>query len=184
MGRWQSLMRTHTIWTDGSCLGNPGYGGWAAIVFKSAFGLDYPQPMERIYGSDLLVTNNRMELQAIISGLNHLPERSNIRVVTDSSYCADGATKWHKKWIERGWKGVANVDMWHSMLDAIERHKRVEFKIVKGHSKIHWNEECDTIAKTVAKWRREFEETGNNARIERLQRRIESGGLFDKDLAR
>lgn len=177
-------MRQYTIWTDGSCLGNPGFGGWSAIFFKSAFGEDYPIPFERMFGSDLLTTNNRMEMQGIISGMNSLPAHSHIRIVTDSAYCAEGATKWHKKWIERKWKGVANVDLWHDMLDTISNHKKVEFKIVKGHSKIHWNEECDAIAKTAAKARREFEELGLTTRYDRLTKRILEGGVFDQELAR
>lgn len=122
-------------------------------------------------------------MQAIIEGMRAVPP-SHIRIVTDSSYCAEGSTRWHKKWIERKWKGVANTDLWHVMLDEISRHKIVEFKVVKGHSKIRWNEECDVIAKTSAKSRRDIEEHGLTNRFDRLTRRIEQGGIFDKDLAR
>lgn len=177
-------MRKYTVWTDGSCLGNPGFGGWSAIFFHSAFNMDYPIPFGRKYGSALETTNNRMEMTAIIQALNFLEQNSHIRVVTDSSYCAEGSTKWHKKWIEKSWKGVANTDLWHELLDAIARHHIVEFKLVKGHTRVKWNEEADAIAKTAAKGRKEFEEYGLTIRNDRLDHRIAEGGLFDKDLAR
>lgn len=123
-------------------------------------------------------------MQAIISGLQMTPAESHLRIVTDSSYCADGATRWHKKWIDRGWKGVANTDLWHTLLDEISRHKLVEFRIVKGHSRILWNDQCDTIAKTAAKARREMEEHGYTTRFDRLEARIQTGSLFDKDMAK
>lgn len=176
-------MRRHTVWTDGSCLGNPGYGGWSAILFRSAFGLDYPTPHTKLYGSELHTTNNRMEMTAIISGLDFIEESSHVRVVTDSMYCAEGATRWHKRWIEREWKGVANTDLWHEMLLAIARHSIVEFKIVKGHSRIHWNEECDDLAKSAAKALREFDKEGLTIRADLMKTRILEGGTFE-DLAR
>lgn len=177
-------MRTKTIWTDGSCLGNPGFGGWSAIFFHSAFGQDYPTPYLRAFGSEIQTTNNRMEMKAIIEALRGINPGSHARIVTDSSYCAEGATRWHKKWIDRKWKGVANIDLWHELLDVIGTHKLVEFQVVKGHSKIHWNEECDAIAKTAAKARRETDELGLTTRFDRLTKRIVEGGIFDAELAR
>ena len=144
-------MRKHTVWTDGSCLGNPGYGGWAAIFFKSSFGEDYPTPYHRMIGSEVLTTNNRMEMQAFIEALRYIKPDDHVRIVTDSSYVVDGATKWYKKWVSNKWKGVANVDLWHTLLDEIAKHKRVEFCWIKGHDGYKWNEECDVLAKAAAK---------------------------------
>lgn len=144
-------MRKYTVWTDGSCLGNPGYGGWCAIFFNSAFGEDYPTPFKRLVGAEVMTTNNRMEMIGVIEALKYLRPASHIRIVTDSSYVADGATRWYKKWVDRKWKGVANVDLWHILLDEIAYHDVVEFAQIKGHSGIYWNEECDVIAKAAAK---------------------------------
>lgn len=150
-------MKGYTVWTDGSCLGNPGYGGWAALLFHSTFGVDMPAPFKKLSGSEVTTTNNRMEMTAIIEALNHLDPGSQVKIVTDSAYVAEGATRWHIKWVEKKWKGVANADLWHSLLDAISRHQKVEFSKVRGHTGEKWNEECDFLAKSNAKARRQEE---------------------------
>ena len=88
---------------------------------------------------------------AVIEALRFIRPADHVRIVTDSSYVSDGATRWYKKWISREWKGVANRDLWHILLDEISHHEKVEFARIKGHNGFKWNEECDVLAKAAAK---------------------------------
>lgn len=132
-----------TIFTDGGCLGNPGPGGWAAI-------LRYEASEREISGGEPATTNNRMELRAAISGLAGLEDPCDVTVHTDSQYLRKGITEWIHRWKARGWltlarQPVKNVDLWQE-LDAQTRRHHVTWKWLKGHSGHHENERCDALA--------------------------------------
>ena len=135
------------IFTDGACRGNPGPGGWAALIRMGA--------REReLSGGEPLTTNNRMELLAAIEGLNALKRPCRVRLTTDSNYVRDGITKWIHGWRRNGWrtadrKPVKNADLWQALLDAAEPH-RVEWHWVKGHSGHAENDRVDELACAAA----------------------------------
>lgn len=139
-------MSQYTIYTDGASRRNgEGSGGYAAICVELA------ECIAR--GGEPLTTNNRMELRAIIEGLNALPDESNVTVVTDSEYVALGFTQWMpQKWIpHKRMSGewpfkLKNPDLWDALIRAVNRHAKVEWQIVKGHSTSRWNNEADRIA--------------------------------------
>ena len=131
------------IYTDGACRGNPGPGGWGAI-------LRYNGTRKSLYGSDKLTTNNRMELMAAIQGLESLTRQCSISLYTDSKYVLDGVTKWMDSWKSRGWKTAAkkpvkNLELWQRLDDAVKKHK-VDWIWVKGHSGDEGNEMADQLA--------------------------------------
>jgi ribonuclease HI len=132
------------IYTDGACSGNPGPGGWGAILrFKGV--------EKELSGGDPETTNNRMEMMAAISALEALKRPCVIDIYTDSSYVRDGITKWIFGWQKRGWKTadkkpVKNVELWQRMLEALRPHK-VEWHWVKGHAGHPENERCDELAR-------------------------------------
>jgi len=133
-----------TIYTDGSCSGNPGPGGWAALLIYSG--------SERVItGAEKLTTNNRMELAAVVESLRVLKEPCNVRVFTDSAYIANAFNdNWIDAWIGRGWKTaskkpVKNQDLWKDMLILMEKHE-VEFVKVKGHADDELNNRVDGLA--------------------------------------
>ena len=133
-----------TIYTDGSCSGNPGPGGWAALLIYSG--------SERVItGAEKLTTNNRMELAAVVESLRVLKEPCNVRVFTDSAYIANAFNdNWIDAWIGRGWKTaskkpVKNQDRWKDMLILMEKHE-VEFVKVKGHADDELNNRVDGLA--------------------------------------
>lgn len=131
------------IATDGACRGNPGPGGWAAIIRD--------QDGEReLYGSDPDTTNNRMELLALIHALRTLPESSSVRVKSDSQYLIKGCTEWISSWKRRGWrttdkKPVKNQDLWQELSQLMELHS-LEWQWVRGHSGDPDNERADALA--------------------------------------
>ncbi|OSQ49202.1 ribonuclease HI [Thalassospira alkalitolerans] len=132
------------IYTDGACSGNPGPGGWGAIMrFRG---------MEKeMSGGDPETTNNRMEMMAAISALEALKRPCIVNIYTDSSYVCDGITKWIFGWQKRGWKTagkkpVKNVELWQRLLEATKIHK-VEWHWVKGHAGHPENERCDELAR-------------------------------------
>jgi ribonuclease HI len=135
------------IFTDGACRGNPGPGGWAALIRMGA--------REReLSGGEPLTTNNRMELLAAIEGLKALKRPCRVRLTTDSNYVRDGITKWIHGWRRNGWrtadrKPVKNADLWQALLDAAEPH-RVEWRWVKGHSGHAENDRVDDLACAAA----------------------------------
>ena len=138
------------LWTDGACSGNPGPGGWAAIlVARGPDGAIVKQA--ELSGGDRATTNNRMELQAVIEGLRALREPSAVAVHIDSSYVMDAIVKrWHEGWVKRGWKTAAkqpvkNRELWEALLALVERHT-VTWTKVRGHAGVELNERCDELA--------------------------------------
>ncbi len=132
------------IFTDGACRGNPGPGGYAAI-------LKYKDKTKEIHGCEPHTTNNRMELKAIINALKELKEPSYVILFTDSNYVIKGITQWIYNWIKNDWhtsnkKKVANKDLWNCLFDLTKTHK-IEWKWIKGHNKNPENEKCDKLAK-------------------------------------
>ena len=133
-----------TIYTDGACSGNPGPGGWGAIL--SARGVK-----KELSGGERETTNNRMELTGVIRGLEALKYPCEVTLTTDSRYVVDSVTKgWVYGWKKRGWiksdkKPALNVDLWEKLLPLLEKHK-VEFVWVKGHAGHPENERCDRLA--------------------------------------
>lgn len=131
------------IYTDGGCEGNPGRGGWAALIYGG------PTP-EEIHGYEQKTTNNRMELRAAIEGLRHLKTPSWVRLYSDSAYLLDPLKKgWLSGWEKNGWrkadkKPVKNVDLWKELLEAVRPHE-VEWVKVKGHSGVGANERCHSL---------------------------------------
>ena len=135
------------IFTDGACKGNPGPGGWGVLLRMG------PHEKELSGGEDD-TTNNRMEMQAVIEGLNALIEPCIVNVYSDSKYVIDGITKWVHGWKKSGWvnaskKPVRNADLWHALIDATARHE-VEWHWVKGHSGHAENERVDQLASNAA----------------------------------
>ncbi|MCF8607661.1 ribonuclease HI [Gordonia sp. HY442] len=140
--------KTVEISTDGACLGNPGPGGWGAI-------LRYGDVEKELSGAEPDTTNNRMELTAAIKALNALTRPSTVILYTDSSYVRNGITKWVAGWVRNGWKNaskqpVKNTDLWQALIEAEKVHT-VEWRWVKGHAGDKYNEIADTLATTAAK---------------------------------
>ena len=138
-------MKKVVIYTDGACSGNPGIGGWGAV-------LCYNQKMKEISGYDKSTTNNRMELFAVIQALRCLKEKCICDVCTDSQYVADAFNKdWITSWQRNNWRtagksDVKNVDLWKALLYETNKHV-VTFVKVKGHADVELNERCDQLAK-------------------------------------
>lgn len=135
---------TVVVYTDGACSGNPGPGGWGAI-------LQFGDKEKEISGGEKNTTNNRMELMAAISALNTLKRSCPVKVYTDSSYVKDGITKWIHGWKKNGWKTAArkpvkNAELWQQLLDALASHE-VEWHWVKGHAGHPENERADELAR-------------------------------------
>ena len=131
------------IYTDGACRGNPGPGGWAALL--SAGGRE-----KEISGAQPQTTNNRMELQAVIEALQALKKPVDVRLYTDSQYVRRGILEWLPQWKARGWKTVdrkpvKNQDLWQQLETAAARH-RIEWHWVPGHAGVPGNERCDVLA--------------------------------------
>ena len=131
------------IFTDGACRGNPGPGGWGAI-------LRHGSRVKELSGADALTTNNKMELTAVIEALAALKKPVAVRVTTDSTYVLKGYTEWLPGWKQRGWKTasrqpVKNVELWQK-LDAVAATHDIEWQWVKGHSGHAENERVDTLA--------------------------------------
>lgn len=132
------------IFTDGACSGNPGPGGWGAI-------LRFRGVEKELSGGETPTTNNRMELMAAIEGLKALKRPAQVRVWTDSVYVRDGITKWIHGWKRSGWKTadkkpVKNVDLWQALLEAAKPHD-VEWRWIKGHAGHPENERADALAR-------------------------------------
>lgn len=131
------------IYTDGACKGNPGRGGWGALLL-------YGDREKELFGGDAATTNNRMELMAVIEGLGSLKRRCHVIVHTDSQYVRLGITEWLPAWMQRGWKTAAkkpvkNMDLWQRLFDVSARHE-IEWRWVKGHSGNVGNERADELA--------------------------------------
>lgn len=140
-----------TIYTDGGCIGNPGPGGWAAILL-------YGEHVRELSGRYRQTTNNRMELRAAIEALNTLKRPCAVDLYTDSQYVRDGITQWVAGWQRRGWmtagkKPVKNQDLWRQLLAAVERHAEaggVDWHWTRGHAGDRWNERADQLANSAA----------------------------------
>ena len=131
------------IFTDGACRGNPGPGGWGAVM-------RYKGKTRELYGGEAETTNNRMELMAAIVALETLQRACKVSVTTDSKYVMQGITQWIEGWKKRGWKNsakkpVKNVDLWQRLDEAASRHD-VRWHWVKGHSGHAENEQADALA--------------------------------------
>lgn len=140
-------MKNIHIYSDGACKGNPGPGGWGAVI-------QYGKHEKEISGGDVNTTNNRMEIQAAINALNMLIEPCKVTLFTDSKYVIDGITKWVEGWKRNGWvnaskKPVRNSDLWHELIAAAKDHD-IEWKWVKGHDGNPGNERADTLASDAA----------------------------------
>ncbi len=132
-----------TLYTDGACKGNPGPGGWGAL-------LRYGDVEKELWGGEKDTTNNRMELQAVIEGLSALTRPTAIVIVTDSQYVKNGMTQWIHNWKRNGWKTAAkkpvkNDDLWKKLDDLVNQHD-VSWQWVKGHSGHPENERADELA--------------------------------------
>ena len=136
-------MKKVIIYTDGACSGNPGPGGWAAI-------LKYGENEKELSGGEISTTNNRMELGAVIYALEALKQRCDVEVYTDSQYVANALNLgWLESWKSKGWKRkggeVKNLDLWKVLSDLLEKHN-VTFNWVKGHADNEYNNRCDELA--------------------------------------
>jgi len=138
--------KTVDIFSDGACSGNPGPGGYGAI-------LRYGAKTKEISGCDPNTTNNRMEMMAVIEALKQLKRPCNIRIITDSNYVVKGMTVWISGWIRRNWinsqkKPVLNRDLWEELL-RLSRPHHIKWEWVKGHQGHPENERCDTLARNA-----------------------------------
>ncbi len=136
-------MDSVTIYTDGACKGNPGPGGWGALML-------FGEHEKHLFGGEAETTNNRMELLAAIEALDALTRPCKVHLITDSVYMKDGITKWIGNWRRKGWKTAAgkpvkNRDLWERLDQAVERHE-VHWGWVKGHAGDPGNEKADELA--------------------------------------
>ena len=142
-------MKTVTLYTDGACSGNPGPGGWGCI-------LEYNGVQKELSGGEMETTNNRMELTAVIKGLEALKESCIVELYSDSKYVIDALEKgWAVSWQEKGWrkadkKPALNPDLWQRLLELVQQHT-LHYHWVKGHADHPMNNRCDELA--VAQWK-------------------------------
>lgn len=142
-----SELSTVEIFTDGACKGNPGPGGWGAVI-------RYGKHEKELSGGESHTTNNRMELMAAIQALNALTRPCHVILTTDSNYVKDGITKWVFGWQKNGWrtadkKPVKNADLWQALLEAVRTHK-IDWRWVRGHAGHAENERADRLANDAA----------------------------------
>ena len=143
-------MKTVNLYTDGACSGNPGPGGWGVI-------LEYLGHEKELSGGEDSTTNNRMELTAVIRGLEQLKEPCRVELYSDSKYVIDGLEKgWAESWKKRGWiksdkKPALNPDLWERLLELVHTHQ-VHYHWIKGHAQNEKNNRCDQLA--VAEWKK------------------------------
>lgn len=133
------------IFTDGACSGNPGPGGWAAVIISNG-------AEEEISGGEKRTTNQRMELRAAVEALNRLPEPAAVEIYSDSAYLVNAFQEnWFARWERNGWHNtrgeqVKNQDLWRELLD-LSRFHRIAWRKVKGHSSNRYNNRCDSLAR-------------------------------------
>lgn len=135
-------MKKISLFSDGSALGNPGFGGYCAI-------LRYKDNEKIISGAKMDATNNQMELLAVIEGLNALKEACEVHIVSDSSYVVRGINEWLENWVKKNFQKVKNPDLWKRYLEVSKTHK-IQATWVRGHDGHEENERCDKIAKQEA----------------------------------
>ena len=135
-------MKSVKLFSDGSCLGNPGAGGWAYI-------LQYGNAIKKASGAEAMTTNNQMELTAAIMGLSALKQPCCVELFTDSEYVVKAINSWLAKWVVTDFKGKKNADLWRRYLAAAAPHK-IKASWVKGHAGHPQNEECDAMARAAA----------------------------------
>lgn len=150
-------MKEINLYTDGSCLNNPGPGGYGVI-------LKYKEHVKELSCGYLQTTNNRMEIMAVIAGLEQLKEPCSVTVTSDSQYVKNGITSWIKVWKRNGWmtsnkKPVKNKDLWQRLDAACQKHL-VKWEWVKGHAGHAENERCDELARAAASGEGKREDTG------------------------
>ena len=150
-------MKEVALFTDGSCLGNPGPGGYGAI-------LKYQEHVKELSQGYILTTNNRMELMAVIVGLATLKEPCLVHLTTDSQYVKNGMTSWLKGWKRNNWRtstkqAVKNKDLWQRLDQECARHE-ISWHWVKGHAGHPENERCDELARTAASGDRKLPDEG------------------------
>lgn len=136
------------IYTDGACSGNPGPGGWGAVIISDS-------GEEHLCGGDPDTTNNKMELCAAINALNSIPENEEIELFTDSNYVKNGITSWIHNWKRNGWKNsqkepVKNQELW-IQLDKLVEKRKIHWNWVRGHTGDHFNEIADQLARSQCK---------------------------------
>ena len=141
-------MKNIILYTDGACSGNPGKGGWGAILF-------YKDKEKELSGGENQTTNNRMELTAVIKGLEALKEKCNVEIYSDSAYVVNAFSQnWIENWLSNGWKSskgiVLNQDLWQRLLELTSFHT-VRWHKVKGHSDNQYNNRCDELARNAIK---------------------------------
>ena len=135
-------MKSVKLFSDGSCLGNPGAGGWAYI-------LQYGDAIKKASGAEAMTTNNQMELMAAIMGLSALKQPCRVELFTDSEYVVKAINSWLTKWVVTDFKGKKNADLWRRYLAAAAPHE-IKASWVKGHAGHPQNEECDAMARAAA----------------------------------
>ena len=142
------MKKDEVIYTDGACSGNPGPGGWSAVLI-------YNEIEKQISGGKKETTNNEMELTAVVKALSALKEECNVTLYSDSAYVINSLTKgWLENWINSGWqtadhKPVKNVELWKELNELIHK-QNVKFEKVKGHSDVKYNNICDSLARNEA----------------------------------
>lgn len=136
------MMKTINMYTDGSCLGNPGPGGWACL-------LEFQGATKEFVGGDSHSTNNIMELTAIVEALKKIKEPCEINLYSDSKYCIDGMTTWIHGWIKRDWHKVKNVELWQEFIETSMNHT-INANWVKAHNGHPQNERVDKLAYSEA----------------------------------
>ncbi len=136
------------IYSDGACSGNPGPGGYGAI-------LKYGEEIREISGYERETTNNRMEMMAVIAALQQLKRPCKVKIISDSQYVVKGMTQWLSQWIKHKWlnsqkKPVLNKDLWQTLMDLAKPHK-IQWEWIKGHDGNPYNERCDQLAREAIK---------------------------------
>jgi ribonuclease HI len=153
------------LFADGACSGNPGVGGYGVILRSGS-------REKELSGYEPLTTNNRMELMAVIKGLEGLKKPCKVRVVTDSNYIVQGMTLWIFKWLKNGWKNskkedVLNRELWEKLLNLSQTHE-IEWKWIKGHQSHEENERCDRLARlAIKKCRKNAEQLQQSSGVRR-----------------
>ncbi len=164
-------MKQVILYSDGACEGNPGPGGWAAILI-------YKNHVREICGGTPATTNNRMELQAAVEGLKALKESCEVEFFTDSQYVRNGISEWLKDWKVRGWKTkdkkpLKNEQLWKE-LDVESAKHQIAWKWLKGHAGHEMNERCDLLARTeILKIREQFNPDQLKTSLEEFKRSVD-----------